>query len=582
MRSSLAGPGAPLVALAFAIACASLRAAPGDLDPAFGSGGIVIDPMSGNDARAHALAIDPSGRIVVAGESVVAGAADFAVLRLAADGNPDPAFAGGGRVYAGFGVNSLDEGYGVAALADGRIVVGGTTFVSDGSGNYPDFAALRLTVDGGVDAAFGNHGNGWATSARAGGDSGIAMTSTAGGFALAGYVSAGGGNDAAALRLDTLGMPLPLFGDAGVVVAQPDTNTAFAIALAAGGATLLGGQFDSGGTFVLRVDADGVPDPAFAGDGRAELGALLDRIEDLLVLADGRVLVAGSAQIGADAHAAIVRLAADGVPDASFGSGGRLAVPAASIGMNTLRLTALAQQVDGRLVAAGRAQGGGALRALVLRATPDGVLDASFASGGLCLIDAGGGTQALDALALQPDGAIVVAGQHRAASAEDQFFVARLQGGNGGALPNVSIADASLVEGDAGSNLVSFTVSLSAPSDGSVTVDVATDVGPATPGMDYQPTTASLAFPVGASAALFQVPVFGDTDAEPDETFLVRLSNPVGAVVGNATATGIIIDDDAGVPPSAAQPAPAAGVPALLLLVVLLMLVAMSQRRRTG
>jgi len=566
-----------------AAACATLHAAPGDLDPAFGSGGFVVDPMSGNDARAHAIAIDASGRIVVAGESIVGGAADFAVLRLEADGTADAGFGSAGRAYAGFGVNSLDEAYGVAALADGRIVVGGTTFLSDGSGNYPDFAAVRFAVDGSIDASFGNHGNGWATSGRAGGDYGIAMAAAPAGYALGGYVAGGGGNDAAVLRLDTLGMPLPLFGDAGVAVAQADTGSARAVALAGDGATLLGGQLEGGGSFVLRLDAAGAPDPGFSGDGRAELGSLLDRIDALLVLADGRVLAAGYAQIGADAHAAIVRLAADGTIDAGFGTGGRLAVPAASVGMSALRLAALARQADGRLVAAGTAEGPGGMRPLLLRASADGVVDPAFGSGGVRVITALAGEQRLAALALQADGAIVVAGTQRATpGAEDQFLVARVQGGDGSALPTLSIADASRVEGDAGTGPMSFVVSLSAPSDGSVTVEVTTEDGSAGAGIDYLPASATLAFPAGTSTAVFEVAIIGDTDPEGDETLVARLSAPTGAILGDALANGTIIDDDAVVAPSAAYPAPATGPLSLLLLGLGLGLAALAPRRRRG
>ncbi len=583
MRSFRAGHAAPLAALALVIACASLHAAPADPDPSFGTGGVVIDPMSGNDALAHAIALDAAGRVVVAGQSVVAGASDFAVLRLDPGGVPDPAFGSGGRAFAGFGTNSLDEAYGVVALADGRVVVGGSTFLSDGSNTYPDIAALRLAAEGSVDTGFGNHGNGWATSTRVGGDNGIAMASGAGGYTIAGYV-VNGGADAAVLRLDTLGMPEPLFGSAGFVVAQPDTNSAPAVALGAGGATLIGGHFDAGGTFVLRLDASGVADATFAGDGRAELGSLLDRIDDLLVLADDRVLAAGYVQIGSDVHAAIVRLTADGALDPSFGSAGRLALPAAGVGMNALRLAALAQQPDGRIVAAGRADSGGTPHGLVLRTSADGVPDAGFGNGGLRVIDEVGGQHAFEALALQADGAIVLGGWHRAAPADESAFFAMrlLGGGGGGGLPTMSIADATLVEGDAGTSLMSFAISLSAPSDGSITVDIATDLGSATPGVDYQPTTATFVFPNGVDSAVFQVPVIGDTTTEPDETLLVRLSNPVGAVIADALANGTIVDDDAGVAPSGAYPAPVNGPFALLLLGVLLVLAAARQRRYTG
>ena len=570
------------MAAALAFGCAITRAAPGDLDPTFGDNGVVLDAMNGNDARAQALAIDAGGRIVVAGH--VANNAiddDFGVLRLDAGGNADPGFGSGGRAYASYALASDDEAYGIAALADGRIVVGGLTFIADGSNGYPDFAAVRIDAGGVIDAGYGNHGNGWMTSGRADGDLGIAMAAGPAGVALAGYASDGGGGiDAAALRLDTLGMPLPLFGDAGVVVAAADTNSSFAVALLAGGGVVLGGHLDGGGAFGQRVDATGLADPGFAGDGRAEVGALLDRIEDVLVLADGRVLAAG--YVGQDA--AIVRLTAAGAPDASFGSGGRYTLAAASVGATGVRATALAVQPDGGVVAAGIANAVGEVSMLALRIDADGIADPAFGAGGARAYERPG-NQWATAVALQADGAIVIGGYDEAAGGSggsDRFLVARIEGGaGGGPEPGViSIADASLVEGDAGSALMGFMLSLSTPSNGSVAVDVATDLGSAAPNIDYVPTTATLVFPTGATALAFQVPVNGDTTVEVDETLLVRLSNPSGATLGDAEATGTIVDDDEPPPQGTAQPVPTLGAPALALLGLLLAGCGVVARRR--
>ncbi|WP_257387958.1 ExeM/NucH family extracellular endonuclease [Tahibacter caeni] len=118
----------------------------------------------------------------------------------------------------------------------------------------------------------------------------------------------------------------------------------------------------------------------------------------------------------------------------------------------------------------------------------------------------------------------------------------------GGPQPlSLSVADASRVEGDSGTAALTFTVSLSQPAPaGGVSFDVATGDGSATAPSDYSTLSLSTqTIAAGASSATFDVVVNGDTQAEPDESFVVTLSNPVNAVIGDGQATGTIINDDA-------------------------------------
>ncbi|MEE8602564.1 cell wall-binding repeat-containing protein [Euzebya tangerina] len=120
----------------------------------------------------------------------------------------------------------------------------------------------------------------------------------------------------------------------------------------------------------------------------------------------------------------------------------------------------------------------------------------------------------------------------------------------------LSIAPSSVIEGDDGTVDLTFTVSLSgpAPGPGPVTADYATTDGSATggpssgPGIDYRTSSGTVSIAAGSSSGTITVPVYGDTDIEPDETFTVTLSNPSSGVVlagsGGGFATGTIIDDD--------------------------------------
>jgi len=106
----------------------------GALDSTFDSDGVVSVGFGNNFEQFDDVAIQPDGKIVVAGNSGAAGVYDFIVGRLLPDGSLDPAFDGGG-VILDFGGD--DRARAVAVQADGKILAAGET---DG-----DWAILRLT-----------------------------------------------------------------------------------------------------------------------------------------------------------------------------------------------------------------------------------------------------------------------------------------------------------------------------------------------------------------------------------------------------------------------------------------------------
>ncbi|MFM9035071.1 MAG: glycosyl hydrolase family 18 protein, partial [Mycobacterium sp.] len=120
-------------------------------------------------------------------------------------------------------------------------------------------------------------------------------------------------------------------------------------------------------------------------------------------------------------------------------------------------------------------------------------------------------------------------------------------------LPTVSIANASVTEGNSGTATMAFTVSLSKAAAGAVTVGYATANGTAGAGQDYTATSGTLTFAPGVTTQTVNVGVTGDTTAEPSETFTLTLTNPSGAVLASAVATGTITDDDAAGLPITAQ-----------------------------
>ncbi|HUQ89813.1 MAG TPA: Calx-beta domain-containing protein [Vicinamibacterales bacterium] len=113
--------------------------------------------------------------------------------------------------------------------------------------------------------------------------------------------------------------------------------------------------------------------------------------------------------------------------------------------------------------------------------------------------------------------------------------------------PTLTIGDVSVTEGNSGTSVATFTVTMS-PVNASqtVTVNYATANGTATiADNDYVAASGALTFPPSTATRTISVTVNGDTAIEPNETFVVNLSGAVNAAIGDAQATGTIVTDDA-------------------------------------
>ncbi len=122
--------------------------------------------------------------------------------------------------------------------------------------------------------------------------------------------------------------------------------------------------------------------------------------------------------------------------------------------------------------------------------------------------------------------------------------------------PTLSVNDVTVTEGHAGSTIATFTVSLSPVNNAqTVSVSYATANGSASANSDYVPATGTLTFPPSSGSQTVAVSVTGDTTTESNETFTLNLSNAANAVLGDASGTATITDDDA-------PPGPVLTVPA--------------------
>ncbi|MGH8973075.1 MAG: hypothetical protein ACRD0C_07700 [Acidimicrobiia bacterium] len=264
-RIILAGTTASGTSTAFAL----VRYLPdGHLDDSFGAGGLVVtDFDSTTDDVASALVLLPGGRIVAAGR-----AGDrFALARYLPDGQLDPSFGTSGLAVTGQG---LVAGLAAALDAAGRVVVAGQG--GEPGGPY-DLAVARYLPDGNLDRAFGQRG----TIRTDLGPSGEWLSSLAlqpdGGIVVAGT----SGSSFALLRYLADGRPDPGFGAAGVVTAGPAIGSARAVVLDPAGRLMVAGErlvVDSQRQVaVARYSPAGTLDAAFAPGGMIGTDVLPDR-----------------------------------------------------------------------------------------------------------------------------------------------------------------------------------------------------------------------------------------------------------------------------------------------------------------
>jgi hypothetical protein len=111
-------------------------------------------------------------------------------------------------------------------------------------------------------------------------------------------------------------------------------------------------------------------------------------------------------------------------------------------------------------------------------------------------------------------------------------------------VPSITVADASVTEGNSGTTALTFTVTLSQASGQYVYVNYATAAGTATAGTDFTSTSGQLSFAPGQTSKTVTVSVVGDTLNEPDETLYLNLSSPTNATIARAQAVGTIVNDD--------------------------------------
>ena len=436
-------------ALATLICASSAAAQTTMLDYSFADSGTVRTAINGGGGfgdRAFSVAIQNDGKIVAAGYSTANGPhSEFAVARYDSNGTLDSTFGDHGTVRNAIpaGNGSDDEGRSVALQPDGKILVAGFSFISSGAG--VDFAVARYNSNGALDASFGG-GTGTATAAL--GTSGLSEAYSLalqkdGKIVLGGYCESPPLTITFALaRFTADGSLDAAFGTGGTVRTPiPGARAyAYSVAIQSDGKIVLAGN--NGSQFlVVRYDTNGVVDSTFGTNGIAAItiagsNGHNDNAYSVAIQSDGRIIIAGR---GADTLSrfgfAVARLETDGTPDNSFGAGGSEFVFINGGGLANCFAQAGSIQPDGKIVLVGSSYdtlGHGEFA--LARLDTDGTADNSFGTNGTTRNPIIGGTGFADqgfALAVQPDGRIVAAGSSMDQSNNTLFAVARYLPHNG-------------------------------------------------------------------------------------------------------------------------------------------------------
>lgn len=336
----------------------------GILDTTFGTGNsgktvLAIGPATGNaDAAATAMST-PAGTFIVSG---YAGATesgyDFASVRFNSSGLVDTSFGTNGLLLSDV-ADGASQARAAAIQTDGKIVVvGHNSFLTNNSQN-DRFALARFNPDGSADTSFGTGGK------------------------------------------TTLSFGPSASDDANAVALQPD------------GKIIAAGSDSSGGFALARFNPNGSLDTSFGTNGMttAQIGGGGAQISAIRLQSDGKILAGGYVNSGSSSFA-LARFTSNGILDTNFGSGGSVLTTFTA----PLDLAfGIGTQPDGKIALAGTAISinGTTYTAdfAVARYNTNGALDFSFGSLGRATGNVGGGTLDIGyAMAMQPDGKIVVAG----------------------------------------------------------------------------------------------------------------------------------------------------------------------------
>ena len=458
---------------------------------------------------------------------------DFLAVRLNANGVPDPTFSTDGIATADLCWRGRTGHLRQFSNRTGNSSWPDTPTLAD---QGRDIALARFNADGTLDTTFGD--SGWATL-DLGGDNEAAtglIRQSGGDFVIAGYSNASGSYRTVFARFNPDGSLDSTFGTGGTtwidfgdgsenwandLVEQPDGK------LVAGGAVYGPDlRFDMG---IVRVTANGIPDASFDGDGLlfVDFDGLGEQAQSVAIQPDGAIVAAGYTVPLFDGYfkLALLRVNGDGSLDGTFGTGGKSVI---DLGTQAY-LNSIVVQADGKLAATGSLLTPYFYPDTILaRFEANGALDTSFGNGGVAIADFGEGENGPWSIGLdliqQADGKLL------ATASVPANFVAAVRFDDDASYPGrigLTNTSESVVEETATS--VTYTVRRSGGKTGHVSVDYETLAGSAQPGSDFVAASGTLTWNDGdASDRSVTIDLIDDELGETPEDFSLVLTTPTG------------------------------------------------------
>ncbi len=415
----------------------NLKAQDGQLDKTFNSTGIATTTLTGiggigMSGTAYSTLIQKDGKIVLVGTIGDGSQSFFCVMRYNQNGTIDSTFGINGIDTTAIGYTD-DEAFCGLLQPDGKIIAAGYTSIG-GAGSQRNFALVRYNTDGSRDSTFGS--NGIVSTSISQSDDEIHSLTIQGDGKI---VAAGSSfevisNQAvyafALVRYNPNGSIDSTFGTKGIITNAlilsgkiEYFNIANSVLIQNDGKIVIGGytgNITDGKYYfaVLRFDANGNADNTFGSSGisLAFVGDTNEEINSIALQSDGKIIAGGFSentyQGGIEDDFTLIRFNQDGSIDNSFGSGG---VSVTSIGHNNDRINAVTVESDDKIVVAGFSYNsqGSNLFALA-RYNSNGSLDNTFGNAGITTTDVGpfntGGDDKANSVAIQSDGKIVASG----------------------------------------------------------------------------------------------------------------------------------------------------------------------------